>query len=229
MVTTDRKFFTAISLAFVAVTFIGFAPTYYLRGLSSQPALSPLVHLHGVLMSGWILLVAAQTGLVAMRRMDLHRSLGVAGFGLAVSMMVVSYLTALSAVHRGTLPLSFLIVPMGALIVPMGALIVFPVLIGAAFLLRRRGDYHKRLVFIATTELMNAAVDRLPGVAREWTPFYIGTDVFLLALVIYDLATLRRLHPATLWGGLFLVTLQVARVTLMNTSGWLATAKWLAS
>jgi hypothetical protein len=83
-------------------------------------------------------------------------------------------------------------------------LIVFPTLVGAAFLLRRRVDFHKRLMLLATIELMNAAVDRLPGVfAAGLAPFYPGTDLFLLAVVIYDSVTLRRLHPATMWGGLF--------------------------
>jgi hypothetical protein len=112
----------------------------------------------------------------------------------------------------------------------MGALIVFPVVVGAALLLRRRPDFHKRLILIATIELMNAAVDRLPGVfAAGLAPFYPGTDLFLLALVIHDGVTLRRIHPATLWGGLFLVAMQVLRVQLMDTSAWLAVARWLTS
>jgi hypothetical protein len=75
---------------------------------------------------------------------------------------------------------------------------------------------------------MNAAIDRLPGVfAIGLAPFYPGTDLFLLALVIYDGVTLRHLHPATLWGGSFLVVMQVLRVALMDTGAWLAVASWL--
>ena len=91
-------------------------------------------------------------------------------------------------------------------------------------------DFHKRLMLLATIELMNAAVDRLPGVyAAGLAPFYPGTDLFLLALVIYDGVTLRRLHPATLWGGFFLVAMQLLRVLLMDSSAWLAVATWLTS
>jgi hypothetical protein len=51
----------------------------------------------------------------------------------------------------------------------------------------------------------------------------------LLAVVIHDSVTLHRLHPATMWGGLFLVAMQLLRVSLMDTSAWLAVATWLTS
>jgi uncharacterized membrane protein YozB (DUF420 family) len=215
-----------MGVAFVVVVFVGFAPTYFLRSLSDRPSLPWLVHLHGAVFSAWILLLLVQTRLVAMKRTDLHRTLGVAGGTLAVLMLVVGYFVAISAARRTSqIPgqLQFLIVP-------VGALIVFPVLVGAAFLLRRRVDFHKRLMLLATIELMNAAVDRLPGVyAAGLAPFYPGTDLFLLVLVIYDGVTLRRLHPATLWGGFFLVAMQLLRVLLMDSSAWLAVATWLTS
>lgn len=223
----ERLFFSGMAFAFAVVVFIGFAPTYFLRTLSDRPPIPWLVHLHGALSSAWILLLLLQTTLVAVKRTDLHRLLGIGGAVLAASMIPVGYLVTISFARRGAIAnpgtLKFVIVP-------MGALIVFPVLVGAALRLRRRPDFHKRLILIATIELMNAAVDRLPGVfAAGLAPFYSGTDLFLLALVIYDGVTLRRIHPATLWGGLFLVSMQVLRVQLMDTSAWFAVAKWLTS
>ena len=215
-----------MGVAFAVVVFAGFAPTYFLRRLSDRPSLPSLVHLHGALFVAWILLLLVQTRLVAMKRTDLHRTLGVAGGALAVLMFIDGYDVAISAARRtAQIPgqLQFLIVP-------VGALIVFPVLVGAAFALRRRVDFHKRLMVIATIELMNAAVDRLPGVSEAGLrPFYPGTDLFLLALVVYDCVTLRRIHAATLWGGSFLVAMQLLRVALMNTGAWLAVASWLTS
>lgn len=221
----ERFFFSGMTVAFTVVVFIGFAPTYFLRTLYDQPPLPWLVHLHGALSTAWILLLLVQTTLVAAKRTDLHRSLGVAGGLLAASMIPIGYVVAISRAQRLAAANPRVLM---SLIVPMGALIVFPVLVGAALLLRRRPDFHKRLMLIATIELMNAAVDRLPGVfAAGLAPFYPGTDLFLLALVIYDGVTLRRIHSATLWGGLFLVSMQVLRVQLRGTSVWLAVAQWL--
>ena len=116
----ERLFFSGMSVAFAVVVFAGFAPTYFLRRLSDQPPLPWLVHLHGALFIAWILLLLVQTRLVAMKRTDFHRTLGVAGGALAVLMLIDGYDVAISAARRtAQIPgqLQFLIVPVGALIV----------------------------------------------------------------------------------------------------------------
>jgi hypothetical protein len=107
---------------------------------------------------------------------------------------------------------------------------VFPVLFGAALLLRRRTDYHKRLVLIATFELVTAAVARWPGVTSLGPPGFFGfTDLFLVPLLIYDISTRGRVHPATLWGGLFLIASQPLRLLIGLSAPWAAFAAWLTS
>lgn len=210
-------------MAAAVATFVGFAPTYYLKAVYGMPPLPPLVHLHGIVFTLWIVLLIIQTSMVALKRTDLHRRLGIVGAVLAVVMTVVGPATAIAAVQRGRMDARFLIVP-------MSTVVVFPVLVGAALLMRRRAEAHKRLMVIATTELLTAAMGRWPGV-RDWGAFgsYAVTDLFLIALLIYDLVTRRRLHPATIWGGLFLVASQFSRETVRNTATWLAMAGWLTS
>ena len=97
----DRRFFTGMAIAAALTVFVGFAPTYYLRGLSEARPLSPLVHLHGIVSTAWILLFLTQTSLVAARRTDLHRRLGIAGVVLAVSVLVIGFVTAVTAARNG--------------------------------------------------------------------------------------------------------------------------------
>jgi hypothetical protein len=59
--------------------------------------------------------------------------------------------------------------------------------------------------------------------------FFGATDLFLVALAVYDLATLKRLHPATLWGGVFVLVSQPLRLLLTQTSAWTAFATWLTT
>ena len=61
----DHRFFTAMAAVCATVVFVGFAPTYYLRSFSARPPLPPLVHLHGAVSTGWILLFLTQSSLVA--------------------------------------------------------------------------------------------------------------------------------------------------------------------
>ena len=44
----DRPFYTGMSVASVITVFVGFAPTYYLKGYFGAAPLAPLVHLHGL-------------------------------------------------------------------------------------------------------------------------------------------------------------------------------------
>jgi MFS family permease len=141
----DRRFFTGMAIAAAVSAFVGFYPTYYLKPFYGTPALPPLVHLHGILFTGWIILLITQTSLVAIRRTDLHRRLGVGGAALAGLMTVVGYFTAIGALHRGTMNAQFLVVP-------LASVVVFPVLVGAALMLRRKPEAHKRLIWIATTD-----------------------------------------------------------------------------
>jgi hypothetical protein len=46
--------------------------------------------------------------------------------------------------------------------------------------------------------LMRAPLARLPWVFRAGSPAFFGlTDLFIVAMLVYDLTTRRRAHPAT--------------------------------
>src|SRR5215212_2608778 len=90
----ERVFYTGMAVAFLSVVFAGFARTYYLRPYFGTTPLTPLLHLHGLIFSSWIVLLLAQTALVAVRRTGVHRRLGWLGAGLAVLMILVGSITA---------------------------------------------------------------------------------------------------------------------------------------
>jgi hypothetical protein len=116
------------------------------------------------------------------------------------------------------------------LTLPLATIAVFPALFGAALWWRRRTDIHKRLVLIATLELVTAAVARWPGVLPLGPIAFFGfTDLFLVALAIFDWRTRGRVHPATLWGGLFLLASQPLRFVIGLTPPWAAFTSWLVA
>lgn len=170
-----------------------------------------------------MLLLIVQSALVASGRTPLHRRLGVAGGWLAATMTVLAWMMAIDGGRRATNDAS-----LGFMIVPMGTVVVFPALVGAALLWRRFPATHKRLMMIATTELLSAGVGRLPGVGG-FGPlgFFGGTDLVLVALLIHDRVTDGRFHRATLWGGAFLIASQVLRIVVGGTDAWLALARVL--
>lgn len=225
----ERLFYGGMAIAMVLTCFAGFAPSYYLRAHSaSPPPMTWLLHLHGAVFTLWIALLATQTSLIAANKTSLHRRLGAAGGVLALAMMVLGAALAISRARQGLLGQAAGIPPLVFLAIPLTSVFVFPTLIGAALYFRKRADLHKRLILIATIEILSAAVGRLPGIVTA-NPFvlFAVADIFLLAIVVYDLVSRGRLHPATLWGGLFLVASQVGRVLIAPTATWLAFAQWI--
>jgi hypothetical protein len=223
----DRLFFSGMAVAAALVIFAGFAPTYYLKDVFGAPALSPLLHLHGLIFSSWIVLFVVQTRLIAGRRTPLHRRLGVVGGLLAVAMLVVGTMAAIASARRGFTPPGGP-PPLTFLIIPLGDLVVFSVLVGAALYFRRQSQTHKRLMLLSTLALLTPAIARLPGIAAAGPPAFWGlTDLFIVACFAYDRVTSGRIHPAFKGGGLFVLAMQPLRLIVGGTGLWLAFAQWL--
>ncbi|MPZ18453.1 MAG: hypothetical protein GEV06_11140 [Luteitalea sp.] len=224
----EHLFFSSMAAAAALTVFAGFAPTYYLKGTFDAPALTPLLHLHGALFTSWILLFILQTSLVAAKRTDIHRRLGVIGGLLAVAMVVAGGAAALWSVRRGFTPPGGP-PPLVFFAIPVGDLVVFPTLVGCALLYRRRPDTHKRLMLLATIGLLTAAIARLPVVAGTGPLVFFGlTDLFVVVCLLHDRLMRGRIHPAFLWGGLFLIVSQPLRLAIAGTGAWLAFAAWVA-
>src|SRR3954470_15833926 len=101
----DRRLYTWAAVFVPLVVLAGFARTYYLKSLFGTPALPGLlVHVHGIVMTAWVLLFVAQVWLVAARRTRLHQRLGVLGALLAALVVLVGVATAISAAARGSSP-----------------------------------------------------------------------------------------------------------------------------
>jgi hypothetical protein len=52
------------------------------------------------------------------------------------------------------------------------------------------------------------------------------TDLFLVPIVVWDIRSRGRLHPATLMGGLAIVVTHMLRMPLASTAAWQAFAGW---
>jgi len=224
----DHRFFTGMALASALTVFIGFARTYYLRtAFDGPPVPTALVHLHAMVFTAWILLFIAQTSLVAAGRTDLHRRLGMAGAALVVALLVVGWFTAIEAARRGVTPPGGP-PPLAFLSVPLGTLAVFAILVVAGLANRGRRETHKRLMLLATIALLTPAIARFRFFMPGGPLLAIGgTTLFVLACMGYDRLSHGRIHPAFLWGGLFLIVSLPARFAVGPTDAWGALAEWL--
>jgi hypothetical protein len=219
----DRRLYLWVAALVPVIVLIGFARTYYLKGFFGNPPLPGLlVHLHGLVMTAWVVLFVAQVSLVATGRTRTHQRLGILGAVLAVLVFIVGILTGIAGAARGATPgppaLQFLVIP-------LGDMFVFAILVGTALYFRRsRLDVHKRLMLLAAVNLLAPAIARIPlqFIATGGALAFFGlTDLCLLACVGFDTVRNRRLHPAFLWGTLFIIAFQPLRLLLAGTDVWM--------
>ena len=222
-----RPFFVAAGVAAFAIVFAGFARTYYLKVVFGTPALPLLLHVHGIVMTLWFVLFVTQACLIATHRVDLHRRLGVFGAALA-GVVVIVVTTVIVEAQKRNLRLGHPI--LAAMAFQLSIVLVFAVLVTAAILLRRRSDFHKRLMLLACLSILSPGIVRIPlhfirhgGVF----PLFGLLDLCLIVCVAVDTLYHRRVHPAFLWGGLLIVASGPLSVALGTTAAWMHFARWL--
>ncbi|HEY0322783.1 MAG TPA: hypothetical protein VGC66_17650 [Pyrinomonadaceae bacterium] len=224
----DRRLYALVAVFIPLIVLAGFARTYYLKGLFGSQALPGLlVHLHGIVMTSWVVLFVVQVWLVAARRTRVHQRLGLLGAVLAALVLFVGVVTAISAAARGSSPGP---PPLQFLVIPLGDMLVFAILVGTALYFRRRINIHKRLMLLAAVNLLTPAIARIPLQFIDTggpLVFFGLTDLCLLACVVFDTFKHRRLHPVLVWGTLFIVASQPLRLMLAGTDAWMRFATWL--
>jgi hypothetical protein len=222
----DRQFYTGMAIAAAVVVFIGFAPTYFLRASYQSTALPTYLEVHGFLFTTWIALFIAQTSFVAARRTNVHRRLGWAMAVLALVMVVVGTTAGIWSMRR-QVEAGSAEQAQAFLTTPLFSMVAFAAFVAAAISLRRDSQTHKRLMLLATISILDAAVARLPLEflrTSSWN-YLPTTDVFLLAAILYDIASRRTVHQVYIWGGIVLVIEQALRIPIGNTAAWQSIAR----
>ena len=220
----DHLFFCSMTWLMLVTVFVGFAPSYYLAGVLRSPLPSSIIHIHAIVFSLWIVVLIAQTGLTAGGRISVHRKLGIAGFALALLMLMVGLWAATDSLARGVPAPD----PLGLYIIPTTNIVAFTVLILFAYRARFDSGAHKRIVIIASTALMTAPIARW---RFDWSHHgrFIHTSLlraecfsyaFVLLLIAYDFLVKRRIHRATIWGSSFLVAIQQVALQFGKTAIW---------
>jgi len=227
----DRRLFAGVAVGLALLVLVGFAQTYYLKVLFRTPPLRALLHVHGLVMTAWVVLFGVQVRLVAAHRTDLHRRLGVVGAVVAGMVLVVGVPVALT---QGQLHLIKNDTPIEPALVflpiPLGILLLFATFVTTAILFRRRAAYHKRFMALSCLSIVLPGLDRLPlqfiENADRWVLYGLN-DACIAVCFAYDALSHRRVHPAWVWGSATFLGIQILTLTLRNTQTWLRIAGWM--
>ncbi|HEX2803353.1 MAG TPA: hypothetical protein VHN55_05140 [Sphingomicrobium sp.] len=231
----ERKFYTRMAFLLVFIVFLGFAPSFYLRGIvppypRPNPTLPPSVLLHGLMFTLWMALLVLQTQLIATRRTEVHMTLGKATMLVAIALIPIMYVTAVWGVARESHPpftdgLNWTAIPLA--VIP-----AFSFLIYEAWRRRKQAQWHKRLMLSATILFVaGPGFSRIPLAPPSFWAFTIqllaGTALLFLPLFIWDRKTQGKVHPATWTGYAVATATAVIPLALIYTKSWAPVAATL--
>ncbi|MBB6095502.1 putative membrane protein [Povalibacter uvarum] len=223
-------FFLYMALAFLAIALVGFSTTFFLplaRGTFEAPA---VVHVHGALLFGWLILLITQVSLIRSRNPRTHRRMGWIGAALCAAIVVSGVLVGLFATRRD-LAAGGGDVVIGGFVNILIEMIVFGTLVGAAIVFRRDPESHKRLLILATISALAPAWLRfrhfMPFVPNPFVTFSLVADSVLLIAVAHDWMAYRRVHPIYLWAGGAMVGVHAVELLAIESQPWVRLGRWL--
>jgi hypothetical protein len=115
---------------------------------------------------------------------------------------------------------------------PLLDMLVFAPLFAAAIYYRRTPELHKRLMIVATTALLVAAVTRMPFLGRPANQLLlhlIWTAPILLAMA-HDFWRHRKVHPVYVLGLVILVLEgPLGRAPARQSQLWMDASSWLVT
>lgn len=203
----DRYFYFAMTLLIAAIVVAGFSQTINASLLHPAVPRPMILWFHGAAFSSWVLFLILQSLLVRTRNVKVHKTLGWFGAGLAAVMAPLGIATA---IVMGRFDMQVLHQP-GVEefeVVPFFDMIVFPTLVGLAIVWRKKPELHRRLMFIATCCLLDAAIGRFAYFYLH-ALFFWGLDGVILLGVLRDLLVDRRIHKVYLLTLPVLIVMQV--------------------
>lgn len=239
------NFYVTMAAIFAAIAFGGFFMTYWVQVARGTFVGPPMLHLHGLLFSLWTLFFLSQALLVRTGRLRSHKTWGLAGIALATAMLFTGLTVAISGMNM-RIEAGFGDAARAFTIVPVSGITLFAVLVAAAIANLKRPEWHKRLMLVATTALLQAALARFfflaatggggPGMRPGFGPpnpiertMMPGFVVLLLivAAMIHDRWAHGRVHPAYWWGFGATVAVHLSRPLIAHSEGWYRVADYL--
>lgn len=234
LLSAERRFYSRMALFLVALVFIAFAPSFYLRDVvpsypRPNPTLPPSVLLHGSLFTLWVMVFVAQTQLVANRRTDLHMKLGKASMLLALAIAPMMYLVGVWQVERANQP------PftdaLNWTILPLAAIPAYAILVWTGWRRRKQAQWHKRAMLSAAIVVVaGPSIGRLPIAPPTFGGFtfqmLLGLALFV-PLMLWDRRSLGHVHPATWLGFGLLAASVIISIVSIGTGAWAPIARHL--
>ena len=229
--TAPRRLYVGIAVLAVAVAALGFWDTYFGPLLAGTVDVPAILHFHAAVYVGWLAIFVTQAVLAATGRVAAHIKLGrvAIAYGLLV---IAAGLIAAFGMFALRVEAGSVAEAQGRLLGPLVDMAVFAPVFAAAIYFRRTPDLHKRLMVVATSYLLIAAVGRMPflGQPRNLVLVHLIWVAPIVLAMAHDFWRQRRFHPVYVGGlALFLLTGPAMRIVARGSETWRGVSDWLVS
>lgn len=180
-----KNFYFIMSLVIAAVVIDGFSRTVSNSLIHATPLRPLVLWLHAAVFFGWVFFYILQTALVRTRNVKIHRTLGWFGVAIGSVIPILGITTAVTMDRFRSIILHQSDAAKFA-IVPFNDMLCFTVPFLIAVYWRKKADYHRRLMFIASCTLTAAAFGRIPFFVNSFS-FYLGVDALIACGILRDL------------------------------------------
>jgi hypothetical protein len=241
----DRWIYVFMAASFIVYTLVGFLPDSLMKMAAveagERPPFPAVLHVHSLLMGAFLLLLLAQTTLMATGRKQLHQTLGIAGIALGPALVIVGFILVPTMYHQVWNGMQAAPPPVAAamqdglrnfdniMLIQTRIGILFPIFLAIALLARRTdAGLHKRMMLLSIAPALPAAFDRMTWLPTTLPASPLAPDLYTIAaiapMLLWDLYRTRTLHKAyVIWFSLFVGAGVVVHL-LWNTGWWHATA-----
>lgn len=224
------SFYFWMALVMAAYVFGGFSLAALERYLTNAPTtMPPVVHLHGITFISWMTLLMAQTWLINVKNVALHRSLGTFGIALGTAVLFTGMLIVALGMSNGppTVPFYY-----DLFYLSLAALGGFGILFTLAMRHTRDPANHRLLILFATIPLLPPGINRTYQVLGQldYLPVlatYLTMAAMAAALVVHDYRNNGRLSFASKVGGAIVFGQQLLHVPVTRSDAFAEVASFL--
>jgi hypothetical protein len=227
-VSSRHRIFVPLAVLVTLIAFIGFWPNYFGPLLNGNVDATVIIHIHAAVFVLWLALFMAQVTLAAAGRLTLHMQLGRLIMAYGAFLIIIALFTAI-AVFQIRVDAGNFAEAAHRLFAPVRDMLAFAPLLWAGWIYRTRPEIHKRLMLLATTVLLIAAVGRMAFLGKPvpttqlmlvWAaPIYIAMG--------WDWYSRRVVHPVYLMGIALMLSFRLV-LPFRDTQAWMSFATWLA-
>ncbi|MFT3743187.1 MAG: hypothetical protein QM785_02730 [Pyrinomonadaceae bacterium] len=203
-----KYYFSIVSILILVLSLLAFSDNL-ITDIGQESNRDPKFVIHGLILFLWMLTFVIQANFIRKDNLEAHKRIGMFGMIVAVG-VVLSTLYIFVATFNGWNELTFFAKANRFFMAS------FAVLIFAAYRFRSVPEKHKRLILVAIFYMLEPILSRSLGLVNIslFLTIPLVWNAFFISLLIYDWATIRRLHFISYMGFLWFYVVWTACVLM---------------